>query len=205
MAISTYASLQNSIVRWARKTGDMEFSDTVPDFIRLCEADINRTMRMREMEKTTTLAASSNEITLPSDYIEWRVVTAMTTPPVVMTPATRGLQAQTYANSTDPNPRYFYIAATKLVVTPAFTGNVKLDYYGEITPLTTSATSNFMLTDYPNVYLFGSLVQAGSYLGDDPRVAMWREQYEKAKAEAMARDRVSQFGRRAAVGGPAPE
>ena len=205
MAINTYAALQNAIVRWARKTGDMEFSDTVPDFIRLCEADINRTMRMREMEATTTLTPSSNEVTLPTNYIEWRLVTANTTPPGVMTPTTRGLVAQTYSDSTSPNPRFFYIYSNKLVVTPAFTGTVKLDYYAEIAALTTSATTNFMLTDYPDVYLFGSLVQAGAYLGDDPRITLWREEFAKAKGEASARDRVSQFGRRAAVGGPAPE
>ena len=46
-----------------------------------------------------------------------------------------------------------------------------LYYYQKVTALSVANTSNWLLTNFPNLYLFGSLVAAEAYLGTDPGVS----------------------------------
>jgi hypothetical protein len=53
MALSTYTDLQASVVLWALRTGDSEFTAQVPDFITLAEKRMNRRLRLAEMESSS--------------------------------------------------------------------------------------------------------------------------------------------------------
>ena len=53
----------------------------------------------------------------------------------------------------------------------------KLYYYTKVTALT-SSTSNFLLNNFPNAYLYGSLVAGEAYLGSDPRITTWGNLYD---------------------------
>jgi len=53
----------------------------------------------------------------------------------------------------------------------------------DITPLDVFNTTNWVLTNHPDVYLFGSLVEAAPYIGDDERVPLWQSKYAAAFAE----------------------
>lgn len=53
----------------------------------------------------------------------------------------------------------------------------------DITPLTAVETTNWMLTNHPDVYLFGSLVEAIPYVGNDERIPLWQAKYDAAFVE----------------------
>lgn len=58
----------------------------------------------------------------------------------------------------------------------------------DITPLTAAETTNWMLTNHPDVYLFGSLVEAIPYVGNDERIPLWQAKYDAALAEVRRPD-----------------
>ena len=58
----------------------------------------------------------------------------------------------------------------------------------DITPLTAVETTNWMLTNHPDVYLFGSLVEAIPYVGNDERIPLWQAKYDAAFAEVRRPD-----------------
>ena len=66
MAINDYASLQSAVARWLART---DLTDSIPDFISLAEARINRDLRVRQMISTTGVTASSGSFNLPADFI----------------------------------------------------------------------------------------------------------------------------------------
>jgi len=65
---------------------------------------------------------------------------------------------------------------------------IELTYYARIPELTDDADTNWLLTDWPDIYLYGSLLQASPYLRDDDRVPMWQSIYEKAIEKARVQD-----------------
>ncbi|MDA1189408.1 MAG: hypothetical protein O2854_07010 [Chloroflexi bacterium] len=59
----------------------------------------------------------------------------------------------------------------------------ELRYYTAFTALGGAQASNNILVKAPDLYVYGTLLQAAPYLGDDARIPMWREAY----AEILSR------------------
>ena len=78
----------------------------------------------------------------------------------------------------------------------------ELVYYGEWTPLSDAATTNGILTKYPQLYLFASMIHAEAFLVNDQRVATWTGRYDKAVADANRRSELAVQGGTMAVGMP---
>jgi hypothetical protein len=199
MALDTYANLQTAIVTWAMRTGDTEFVAAVPDFITLAEARMNRTLRISDMETTTTLTPAANVCTLPADYLELRSATALTTPPVPMFQITRTDLTEAQTGASAPDPRFYTLRGTSLTIVPAGTHQVRIEYYKKVPALSSGAPSNFVLVKAPELYLFGALLEAAPFMMDDPRLGVWGQMYDRAVAALVSADKQARFGMRAAV------
>jgi hypothetical protein len=55
-------------------------------------------------------------------------------------------------------------------------------YYARLTPLSASNTTNWFTTNATDALLYGSLLEAAPFLGDDPRVPMWQIAFDLAIA-----------------------
>ena len=53
------------------------------------------------------------------------------------------------------------------------TYNASLVYYARVPTLSVSNTTNWLLTEAPDVYLYGALVHSAPYLKDDARIQVW--------------------------------
>jgi hypothetical protein len=75
-----------------------------------------------------------------------------------------------------------------LVPTPdtGYTG--ELTYYGKITALSDSNTSNWLLAYAPDLYLYGALLEATPYLKDDERLATWSQLYTNSIGDIEVAD-----------------
>jgi hypothetical protein len=187
MAFDTYPTLQAFIVRTAMRSGDTEFAADVPNFIILCEKRINRTLRIGGMEKTATLTAdSSGVITLPDDYLEYRSLSS-------------GVFGYDALDMVDPDAevgRYNYggigqkfsISGNLLQTYPAANGGITLTYFAKVPALSDAAPTNWLLTKAPELYLYGSLLEAAPYMEDDARAAVWKTYYDTAFADLEAED-----------------
>ena len=63
---------------------------------------------------------------------------------------------------------------------PDATYSLILNYYQKIPALSGSQATNWLLTDHPDVYLFGSLLQAQYLINDDQRSMLWRARLAQA-------------------------
>ena len=170
MAITTYAELQTAIGDWLNRA---DLDQKIPDFIRLAESTLNDVLRSADMVASNTAAITSGRATLPADALEVVYVQVASTedePLEQITPQQLTMLRRTRTRDA-ANPRFFAIIGRELVVTPSPSGSLSMDidYYQRIPALTSSNTTNWLLTDAPHVYLYTSLLHATPFLMDDAR------------------------------------
>lgn len=174
MAITNYSELQAAIDGWIDHT---LFTAKSPDFITLFEAAANRRLRVRQQEAvaTMTISAVSGTGTMPSDYLSWRRVVHSGDLLTELEYVEPSFHALRYPEQPSGIPRIFTIEGEAMTVRPIpDTGSVFLKYFAKIPALTASATTNWLLTAHPDVYLFGALVEAEMFGSNDDRAPVWK-------------------------------
>jgi len=61
----------------------------------------------------------------------------------------------------------------ELLPTAAADRTLGMVYYASPASLSDSNTSNWLLTYYPDAYLYGALIHSAPYLADDSRIQVW--------------------------------
>jgi len=187
MALDTYANLQASIVRWAMRSGDTEFTAQVPDFISLCEKRFNRTLRVGGMEKTASLVPNgSGVITLPADYLEYRSLSAGIYGYDALEMVAPDFEVGRYEGG--GVGRRFSISGNLLQTYPAANGPIALTYFAKVPALSDANPTNWLLASAPDLYLYGSLLEAAPYMEEDARASVWKTYYDTAMADLEASD-----------------
>lgn len=188
MALSTYTELQASIIAWAHSSGDVPFAALVPDFVRLFEARVNRTLRVRAMEKTlSSTALSSGAVTLPNGFLAFKELRYDSDNGHTLEP--RPLEwvrdrSQAGGDASDV-PRYFALTNTQVICTGQ-SGSIKGTYY-EAVPALAANETNWLLTNHPDVYLFGSLVEAALHMQDE-NFSLWADRTAALLAQIQSAD-----------------
>lgn len=198
MTISTYAELKTAIADFLNRD---DLTSAIPNFIALAEADISREIRHWKMEARSQGQQSSGDeyMQLPSDWLETiRLhLTGSGTSPLDL--LSRASMADKRAGDEDTagTPQYYCHAdgQIQLYPTPDADTDVELLYYQKVAALSDSNTTNWLLTDAPDVYLYGSLVHTAPYLGEDNRTMVWAQLY------AAALQKLQQSSQRARMSG----
>lgn len=174
MALATYSDLQASIARWLRRT---DLTSDIPDFITLFEAQANRAIRCREMVGRATATISSEYEAAPGDFAGPRSFKLAQTPPTSL--EWRSIDqmdeiADRYSAS-GGSPVYYSIVGTEFRFLPVPSASLvgTLTYWKTIPALSDGADTNWLLTNHPDVYLYGSLLQSAPFLKDDNRLVTW--------------------------------
>lgn len=194
MAITNYTDLQTAVGNWMNRT---DLAARIPEFIALFEAEANRVFRSPEMLLTTSPFAVSGRFTaLPADYLQLKRVTSLyqgqrrNLVPIGVEGASavdRGI--------TTGAPRWYDIVDEQIELLPAPAGSMSLElvYFARIVGLA-AAPTNWLLTKHPDVYLYGSLMQAAIYMGDQERLANYKGLYDQAAGELMRQAKRQQYG-----------
>lgn len=187
MPITTYSELQQAVADWMNRA---DLSATIPNFIANAEARLNRRIRCRAMETSTSLSLNTEgQATLPNDYLEWRFLTVATSPasvPEFVEPDSPEFQ---YRHRPYAPPQYFSIMGTTIQVRPAYNGSATLYYYQKIPALSGSVTTNWLLTKSPETYLYAALIEGAIYLRDEAAAANYTELMVSAVDELLQEDR----------------
>jgi hypothetical protein len=88
---------------------------------------------------------------------------------------------------TQPNFYTIVEDVIRLVPAPSQNQDIDLIYYGKIPALSDVATTNWLLTKAPDVYLYGALVHAAPFLVDDQRIGTFGQFYSQ-RVEALTQD-----------------
>ena len=182
--IGTYAQLQTEIANWLDRT---DLTSQIPTFIELAEASFNRTIRAPDMiTKNDSYSISGQYNTLPSDTLEIIRIVVDVQPVIVLEYLTPQDLSELRGELTGTGKPYYFTlvggSSNQLEVlrSPAQTYTSSIIYYTRIPALTDSATTNWLLTANPDIYLFGALVEAEPYLKNDERMPLWTNRLDKA-------------------------
>lgn len=195
MALANYSDLKAGVAAWLMGRDDL--TAVIPDFITLAESRINRVLRVREMEATTTLTPASNVCTLPSDFIEARHVYAnASSTKCVLEPVTPDYAVSNYqTNVAGSVPLFYTIVGSSLTAYPLSDSTITLTYYKKVPALSDSAATNWLLTKAPEVYLYGALSEAAPYLEDDARLQTWLALFQAGVQGLIAADTRAVYGK----------
>lgn len=180
MAITTYSELKTSIANWLNRD---DLTSVIPDFISLTESDVNRNVRHWRMEQRATATLDARYTTLPTDFLEAvRFHLSVDQRPIeLLTPLALQMRRENN-NDTQGKPQFYAIIAGQIEVWPtpdaSYTG--ELYYYSRTPALSDSNTTNWALTYFPDLYLYGSLSHSAPYLVDDARIGTWAALYQNA-------------------------
>jgi hypothetical protein len=190
MAITTYAELQAAIASWLARD---DLTSYVPDFITLFEAAAARRLKVRLQESTTTLTPSSGVATIPSDYLGHRRVTWTGSPIQELSYVAPSLYSG-YLESGSGTPTVFTIEGSSLRVAPSDDTALTFDYYAKTAAV--SGSLNWLFTNHPDCYLFGSLCEANAFNKDVDPAGLWKARRDEIFDEISRRD----FNERANMG-----
>ena len=180
MALTNYTTLQTAIGTWLHRD---DLTSQIPDFITLAESRLNRLLKLppQETEGTLTGTDSVRTIALPSGFVTPIALWLTTYLPRIELEY-RLPQTLEVSNS-NGTPQYWTIDGTNVAfecpcdgaLTFTLRYNTKLDI--------ASTTTNSVLTSTPDLYLYGSLLEATPYLNNDARIATWKALFDIAVRE----------------------
>jgi hypothetical protein len=194
MAITTYDELKASIANWLNRD---DLTAVIPDFIALAEAQIARDVRHWRQEKRVTTSVNEQYENLPIDWLEM-IQIQLTAGGRLQVISAAQLQDRKEVSLTAHKPKYYRLTSDQIELYPAPDSSyeVAMQYYARVPALSDAETFNWILTDYPDIYLYGALVHAAPYLADDQRVSVWAALYQSAV------DALNQDNTKSRVSGP---
>lgn len=195
MSLDTYENLKLEIADYLNRK---ELADNISTFIQLAESKINRDLRLREQEQLSyteyNTTATSPFIAVPSKYIEFLTLKIKLTsesddnyePLQYLEPAR--IQEEYRASG---EPEYYTLRnQLELNCLPANNYTLRMHYIKSWD--IASDLTNWLLTNHPDVYLFGALANAMPFLKNDKRIPTWTAAWTEAMA---ALNEVAERGR----------
>lgn len=177
-----------------------DLSDMYDDFTTMAEARIHAVMRLPEMEVRSTSTPTAAFWALPDDFIELRHVQA------TVSGKPRPLEHVTLERadldrrimSATGSYAFYSISSTGIEIIPHPTADstteVEIIYYAKPTALTTSdGTTNDIVTNYPNLYLYATLGEAALYREADPQAQQWLGSFDAFAAQINNRAEAARY------------
>ena len=181
MALTSYTELKTSIANYLNRS---DLTSVIPDFITLAESKLNRILRLRVMQKrvSTNTTASDAFIDLPSDFLEMVQFFVDSNPNAILDYVNPTEIELNNLKGSSGTPQQYTIMGNEIKLNPIpdSTYTLKLSYFGKIPALSNSNTTNYILSNYPQVYLYGALVEAQPYIINDERLPTWLTLYNEA-------------------------
>lgn len=182
--ITDYATLKTNVADWLNRS---DLTDVIPTFVQLAEQGFERDDRCRKVQYRGTFTISADGASLPSDYMAmegwWHDGPSYYGPIEIVGPEQLGGKKARLGDTGAPSFAALVDGVAYFAPAPDGAYTTKMTYLRKIVPLSDSNTTNWLLTDHPDVYLYGTLVESAPYLKDDGRIEVWLGRLEKALNE----------------------
>lgn len=182
MTITNYSTLQSTIADYLNRS---DLTAVIPTFIQLAESQINRDIRHYEMEARSNAQQDAGDeyMQTPANWLEniRAHVTGTGTSPLDLISRQAMADKRAGAEDTTGRPQYYAMAdgQFQLYPTPDAQYTIELLFYEKI-PALASNTTNWLVEEYPDIYLYGSLIHSAPYLQEDARTTVWAQMYAAA-------------------------
>ena len=195
MALNTFSALKTAIANFLNRS---DLTTTIPDFITLAEAQVNRRLRVREMVGRSTASIADGYLAVPSDFLGTRTITLATDPTSILKYVSpdeaETLKATVYTGTGTPKVYTVLGDEFQFLPAPDATYTANMTYWKTIPALSDSNTSNWLLAAHPDVYLYGALTQSAPYLGVDDRINTWGTLFTTALTDMKKEDAHNAYG-----------
>lgn len=181
MSIASYSDLKTSIANFLHRS---DLTSMIPEFIADGEARIYNDLRIRAMETAFSATVASGTVSVPSGFLEWKFlyVDGSSAQKLSCLDA-ESIYTKYPTRAASGKPVFFAREGDTLIFGPypdsAYT--IKGRYYKRLAALSDSNTTNWFITDAPDLLRFAALCEAAPYLRDDSRVALWEAKYQAVK------------------------
>lgn len=181
-----YTTLKSQLDAYTHRTDLGTEYDT---WIALVESELNLELRVRQQLTSTTLSATTDTVALPADFLQMRNLEAATNPITPLKYVTSEQREFYDLKASTGKPRLYDISGANIILAPQpdQTYTLNIEYYASIPTLPSNVT-NWLITNFPNAYLYGCLRQAGAYISDPDRLQTFDSAYSEAKARISKAD-----------------
>jgi hypothetical protein len=186
MALTTYAELKTQVAAWLHRN---DLTDRIPTFIEFATHRLTRSITSPRMEASTTLSVVNGTATLPTNF---RSAVAMTLGTVEYKAITAADMRAMDQGGIRPTYPVYSIVNNQIKVYPADSSSPTFIYTVQLTTLAADADTNWVLQDYPDVYLMASLAEARKFVLDDNRLVQY-EQMTIARIDELNRNERRNF------------
>lgn len=209
MSLDTYEKLKSEILSWSHR-GDM--SEKVDTFIELAETEMftNATVPLKvrggDTKTAFTTSITTRFVALPTGYQSMRKIRIQISngESIKLTYRT---PERLNIHSSAGLPLFFTVTNQiefNRISDIVYSG--EFQYYKEFTALSGSNASNFVLSGFPNIYLFGSLWALMLHVEQFDKAASYYQQFISNIRGANKQDWLGSYGPapRMIVAGPTP-
>lgn len=196
MAISNYVELKEEIIDWSHRRG---LDTKVDTFILLAEAEMHKenrfhqAIKLREMEKASIANVTTKAFAFPDGFEEARSmnldIDTGNGKLLFKTP-------ESIPKRTGTGRPAFFTATNQFTfdVTPDQGYDVILSYFGKPSPLSSTNNTNIILTNSPDVYLYGALWALFSFASDTEQKNEYYNLFSAAINGANEADDLGRYG-----------
>lgn len=190
--ITDYDGLKSEAARILTKPETLYDPDVC---IQMTEGPIKRIVRNLEAETTATASLATPTIAWPTDFGGVRQMRITSTTPNFPVLPVSPIQLYGYDNSTTGRPVYFAQVSEKFEFWPPpdATYTLEISYFKGLPALTSENSTNWFLTRYPDVYLYGLLWHACETLQDWDRAARFKAEFGAGLEEVQNDDQQTRW------------
>ena len=194
MAISNYGELKSELSAYLFH---QRLANRYDNCTGLFETAVNSRLRVLPMEAVALLTTVSGSVALPTDYITWRTVRPIYAHGSPVTPTWR----PPFTELEYVHPAYlppvgrgidqlFTIEGNTFKARPAndTADAYEFHYYQKIPKLAGSDTNtNWLLTEYPNAYLFGVITELAAIMRNAEMAQLYKARRDETFQEIIQR------------------
>lgn len=188
--IADYTGLTSTVASYLARA---DLTTFIPNFVEAAERLIYPRLVNRGVEIEFTATTSSGVVALSglTNYLSMKWLRDSASGGTFLKPLTAEQLYETYPDRSvaETHPRYYARDGANIVFGPAAADGVALDgvYYAKLAKLTSANTTNWVISNYPELLLYGALMQAQPFIAGDERIPIWgnllKEQWAAVREE----------------------
>jgi hypothetical protein len=194
MAITNYGELKTAAANWMKPNTSLVAAETtsrIPEYIANARAELQRILikaKFRKLDNlTTSLAVTSGVATIPTGFQAVKSLrqNASGYERITYQPIDR-IESFNYAETGEP--RHYDRVGDTLVFWPAVTTTVRMRWTGSLVTLVADADTDWLITNHPDVSLYGALLEADLRLDLEEMRSKWEAAYTRKLGDLLATD-----------------